>query len=106
MKVALQVEFQSLVELASLLAAGSYLALGGDSAARGDGLIPVQTSALAGATNVVLSASDKGKGKGKGKDSNDEGGAVYHSNFIGPLVVRGLPWYGSDEVVDRWVQYI
>lgn len=81
--------------LPSLLAYGSYLALGGDGTASGDGIIPVPTSILEGATNILLSKEDEGGL-----------GPVYHSNFVGPVVLKGLPWYGTEKVVDRWIGFL
>ena len=71
----------------NLLAYVSYLFLCGEGPAGGDGIIPVATSQLPGATDVVLDG-------------------VRHSNFV-PTIQKSLKlpvkWYGSSDVVEQWI---
>ncbi len=60
------------------LAARSYAAICGDSAAEGDGLVPLSSALLSGADPLVL-------------DGVAHGGAF------------GSRWYGTPEVVDQWL---
>ncbi len=77
-----------------LLASGSYTALAGDGGASGDGIIPVSAATLSGATNIILG----------GRDSVT--GPVYHSNFIGPVRIPNLPWYGTPDIVKTWADQL
>ena len=79
---------------AGLLASGSYTALAGDGGASGDGLIPVSAATLSGATNIILG--------GEGSVT----GPIYHSNFIGPVKVANLPWYGTPAIVEEWADQL
>jgi len=74
----------------SLLAYFSYIFLAGDGKVAGDGIIPIETSTLTGATDVVI-----------------EG--IRHSNFV-PTIAESIKlpvqWYGSDDAVNKWLRYI
>mmetsp|Transcript_28894 Transcript_28894/g.41176 ORF Transcript_28894/g.41176 Transcript_28894/m.41176 type:complete len:578 (-) Transcript_28894:42-1775(-) len=74
----------------SLLAYFSYIFLAGDGKVAGDGIIPIETSTLTGATDVVI-----------------EG--IRHSNFV-PTITDSIKlpvqWYGSDDAVNQWLKYI
>lgn len=72
-----------------LLAYASYSALCGTSTSEGDGIIPLQTSFLAGAQNIVVDSAR-------------------HSNFIPTpfkqaIFIPGAIWYGSPEVLREWL---
>ena len=71
----------------SLLAYVSYLFLCGEGPAGGDGIIPVATSQLPGAKDIILDG-------------------VRHSNFV-PTIQKSLKlpvkWYGSSDVVEQWI---
>ena len=70
--------------LAARAAGVGYVAVCGDARAWGDAIVPVESAHLEGATQVTL-----------------EG--VFHS----PLGAgEGRPWYGSDGVLDSWVEAV
>lgn len=71
-----------------MLAYTSYVVLCGDGNAKGDGIIPVVSSFLPGAKEIVLEGSK-------------------HSNFLPtPGKSYKLPflWYGSNEILSKWVK--
>jgi hypothetical protein len=55
----------------------AYRIVGDDGEVWGDGIVPVRSASLDGSRTVVLE------------------GVAHYAGF-------GLPWYGSDEVVERW----
>ena len=74
-------------KIEDIVAFFSYLFLCGDGQASGDGIIPVGTSQLPGAKDIVI----------------DD---VRHSNFVPtPQKSFKLPvkWYGSVEIVEKWI---
>ena len=75
--VAGDLDLQAASPMARRLAPAAYRNSSGDAEDRGDGLVPVASALLAGATPVVLPG-------------------VAHGGAFGPS------WYGSPEVVERW----
>lgn len=73
-----------------MLAYLSYYALAGQGSTKGDGIIPVEASTLAGATNIVLQEE------------------VLHSNYIPTpfqsLKFGNVKWYGDDEILKKIMQ--